>query len=175
MSRYKEPIVPFVEARHVGGSQKPTSIVLKMSSTTSEKGAAFGIANYHHKETAPLVSFHYIIDEEMTYRCVPSNVAAYGNPYRAINILMCAQPHDYVPLWEDATASRAMHRTADLIADLMLVHHIRVRNLRGKDAQRWHQHRWRRRGGLLVRPTGAWPHEAFFADVQSKVALKSRR
>lgn len=175
MSRYNEPSVPFVQARHVGTSQKPTAIVLKMSSTTSERGAALGIARYHHSLNAPLCSYHYIIDEASIYRCVPAHVAAYGNAYRAINVLMCAQPHDYVPLWEDASASRVMYRTADLIADLMLAHHIRVRNLQDDDFYRWQSHRWRRRGGLIVRPTGAWPHEAFFSDVKSRLAAKTRR
>lgn len=172
MSRYQEPNVPFVQARNVGTSQKPTAIVLKMSSTTSEKGAALGIARYHHSLNAPLCSYHYIIDEQNTYRCVPSNVAAYGNAYRAINVLMCAQPHDYVPLWEHASASRVMYRTADLIADLMLAHKIRERNLREEEAHHWWEHRWRRRGGLIVRPTGVWPHESFFLDVQSQLVIK---
>lgn len=172
MSKYKAPHVPFVEARHVGASQKPTAIVLKMSSTTSEKGAALGIAQYHHSLYAPLISYHYIIDEATTYRCVPSRVAAYGNPYRAINVLMCAQPQDYVPLWQDATASRVMHRTADLVADLMLAHKIRVRSLREDEAHRWWEHKWRRRGGLIVHPTGAWPYESFFLDVECQLVIK---
>lgn len=173
MAKYAEPVVPFVQARHVGVKQKPTAIVLSLSCTTSDKGSALGIANYHHRADAPLKSYHYILDEADTYRCIPGDVAAYGNPYKAINVLICAQPHEYVPLWEDATASKVMQRAADLVADLMLVYKIPKRNLVGEAQKKWFEHRWRRRGGLIVQTIGTWPFESFIEDVKGLTTIKT--
>lgn len=172
MSRYKAPTVPFVQARNVGGPQKPTAIVLKLSSTTSDRGAALGIASYHHQATAPLQSYHYIVDNETTYRCVRDDVAAYGNLHNAINILICAHPHEQEAMWQDATAKCVMHRAAALVADMMLVHKIKPRYLRGEAEQKWLNHKWRRRGGLIVRVQGDWPYESFLLDVKSQIVIK---
>lgn len=172
MAKYSEPKVPFVQARHVGPHHKPTAIALSLSCTTSDKGSALGIANYHHRPSAPLKSWHYILDEETTYRCVPTSVAAYGNPYGAIAVHICAEPHEYVPLWEDGSASRVMYRAADLVADLCLAHKIEVQYLDSAGEARWRKRRTRRRGGLIVQAVGTWPYQGFLNDVRSQVALK---
>jgi hypothetical protein len=172
MAKTAAPNVPFVEARHTGGKQRPTAIVISLSSTTSEKGAALGIANYQHRFDAPLKSYHYVVDEEQVFRCIPDNVAAYGNPYRAINVQICAQPHEDTPLWEDGCASPVMHRAAKLVADLILLHKIKPRYIRGQAEERWFNHRWRRRGGLIIKVLGTWPYESFLDDVNAELLAR---
>lgn len=164
--------ITFVEARNVGEKHKPTAIVLKLSSTTSDKGAALGVAQYHHKPFAPHISFHFIVDNAETYRCVPTGLASYGSYHRALSVLICAQPHEEEAMWEDATAKPVLHRSAALVADLMLAYHIRPRYLKGDQIDRWRKHKWRRRGGLIVLVPGAWPYESFMADVKSQLELR---
>jgi hypothetical protein len=175
MVKYAPLSVPFVEARNVGTYQTPTSIVLYISSTTSEKGAALGIANYHHSANAPLLSHHYIVDEAETYRCIPDNLAAYQSPHRSLSVLICAQPHEVVPLWDDATGHRVLYRTASLVADLILRHGIRPIYLDSDTEQRWMRHKWRRRGGLIVRVIGTWPYDSFLWDVKANVKAKGMK
>ena len=157
----------------MGGHQKPTAIVLSLSSTTSDEGAALGIASNLHKSNAPLNSYHYIVDEAKTYRCIPQDVAAYSSYRNALDILICAQPHEEVAMWEDATATKVMHRTADLVADLMLAYKIRARYLDTEAEQKWVKHKWRRRGGLIVHAIGTWPYQAFLDDVKAQMLVKT--
>jgi hypothetical protein len=162
MSKYVAPSIPFVEARHVGRKQKPTAIVLSLSSTTSEKGAALGIASYHHSASSPLVSHHYIIDEAETYRCISDNVAAYHSPHGAISILLCAEPDEFEPHWPVLT------RAAELVAVLIYGYGIPNRYLDEEMEESWKKHKWRRRGGLIVRAAGTWPYSAFLDDVERR-------
>lgn len=173
MARRAMPRFPFVEARHVGDAQKPTAVVLKLSSTTSEEGAALGIANYHHRPGAPFLSYHYIVDEARVYQCVPDNVSAYSNSYRAINILICAEPQEDVALWHSPTTAPVMHQAAALVADVLLAYKIRPRYLDLDAETRWLEHRWRRRGGIIVRAEGAWPYESFLGDVEAQMVIKT--
>lgn len=174
MARYPVPDVPFVQARNVGGPHKPTAIVLSLSETTSSEGAALGIAQNLHKSSAPLNSYHYLVDEAKVYRGVPDGVAAYSTPHRALDVLICAEIHSNEwPLWEDSTATRVMHRAADLVADLCLAHKIRARYLDESSESKWLSHRWRRRGGLIVRVRGEWPYEAFLSDVKAQMIIKT--
>jgi hypothetical protein len=172
MAKQTAPNVPFVEARNVGAKQRPTAILIRLSSTTSEKGAALGIANYHHKVGAPLESHHYIIDEVETYNCVPDKVQAYKSPHKSLSVLICAQPHEDVALWEDATARPVMYRAACLVANLIRIHNVRIRYLDEADQKRWLHHKWRRRGGLIVQVVGTWPYEAFLDDIRSHMERK---
>ena len=173
MRKYPEPVAPFVEARNIGPSQRPTAIVLKLSMTTSDEGAALGIANYHHSPVAPPESHHYIVDEAKVYRCVPSDRQAYSSPTGALSVLICAQPHERVPLWEDATASLVMTRAAFLVGDLVLAHKIRLKYLDGDEEAKWRKHKWRRRGGLIVKAAGTWPYQAFLDDVTSRTLFQA--
>lgn len=172
MARHKMPNYPYVQARNVGGKQKPTAIVLHLSNTTSEKGAALGVANYHHRFDAPHKSYHYIVDESKIYRCVPINVASYGNPYQAINILLCMQPQEVFRNWLDSPETKALAKAVDLIADLMLAYRIPARNLTGVAEQKWFKRRWRRRGGLILRIRGDWPRN-FIDDVAAAMIVKT--
>lgn len=162
MTKTKPPNVPYVEAHNQGSKQRPTAIVLDMSSTTSDKGAALGIANRLHKTNAPANSYHYMVDEAETYRGVWDNVSAYYAPHRSIDILLCAQPQLHADYWEEDSASaRALLRTAELVAKLSLIHKIPLRYLEAEAAERWHKHKWRMYGGIIVNFPGEWPSGTF--------------
>lgn len=175
MTRCTLPNVPFVEAHNQGTNQSPTAIFVTISSTTSDKGAALGVANWHHSPIAPTVSYHYVVDEGETYRCVPDHVASYGNPYKAINVHICAQPQDFVEAWSVGTAKPALERAAELVADLIVAHKIRLRYLDLEAEHRWLKHRWRHNGGIRVRVPGSWPSEDFLNLVKAQVAVKKAR
>lgn len=169
MARHKLPSIPLVEARHVGKKQRPTAIVLKLSFTTSDKGAALGIASFLHQKNSPEVSHHYIVDNEMTYMCLPGRTAAYGSPRQSISVLVCAEPHEIEAMWEDAIAKPVIYRAASLVATLMLHYKIRPRYLTGEAEEKWLKHKWRRRGGIIVQIPGTWPYESFLQDVISQM------
>ena len=173
MAKHPLPNVPFVEAKHCGSKHRPSLIVLRVSFTTSDKGAALGIANYHHQAGAPLRTHHYILDEADTYRCIPDNLSAHKNPEGALSVLMCSQPHEDVEMWKETSSTVMMTRTAALVADLMLAHKIPLQYLDDAAVTRWNKHRWRRRGGLFVRVAGTWPYEAFMNDVKSQMSIKT--
>jgi hypothetical protein len=175
MVKHALPDIPFVEASHVGGSQRPTAIVIKLSSTTSDRGAALGIAQNLHRSNAPHESYHYIVDNCTTYQGVPIRTASYSNPHQAISLLICAQPHEVEPMWEDATARLVMHRAAALVADLTLTYKIRPRYLQDEATAKWRKHRWRRRGGILINVPGTWPYESFLLDVRTQRAIREMR
>lgn len=174
MPRHAMPPIPLVEARNVGLKQRPTAVHLTLSQTTSDEGAALGVASYLHSFNAPARSYHYVVDEATLYRCVPPNRASASNPYRTISVHICAQPHEEWPLWEDATANSALYRAASLVADICLAHKIRARYITNGDLDRWTKHRWRINGGIIVRVPGTWPYEAFLRDVQSQMAIKAK-
>lgn len=174
MRKFQAPKVPFVEAYNVGGKQKPTAIVLSLSSTTSEKGAALGIANNLHKANAPMNSYHYVVDAVETYRCVFDNVAAYSSPYRAIDILVCAEPLADAHLWSAKGSTKVLRRAADLVADLLLFYKIPVRYLDEEAELSWFKRKWRHRGGIIVAVPGAWPYDAFMTEVRSRITLKTK-
>jgi hypothetical protein len=173
MAKHAVPDVPFIEARNVGTAQKPTAIVLRMSSTTSEQGAALAIATYHHSPISPMVSHHFIVDAVSTYRCVPDSIAAYQNPYRSLSVLICAQPHEYNPFYENDDVSRVLDRSTALVADLLLSYKIPVRYLDTELEGKWIAHKWRRRGGIIVKARGIWPYETFLSLVKLKIYEKT--
>lgn len=176
MAKYALPNVPFVQARHIGKEQKPTAIVISLSSTTSDEGAALGLANNLHSSLAPHNSYHYIVDEAQVYRCVPDNRAAYKAPYRSLNVLICAEFRSDLAawhFWEDNPSVRALHRAEELVADLTLAHKILPRYLDEDQELKWMNHRWRRRGGIIRRVVGAWPEASFLCDLQAQIISKT--
>lgn len=167
MSKFSPPIAPFVEARHSGGKHRPTVVVLRSSWTTSEKGAALGIALRLHQPSAPKESYHYTIDEATTFRCIPEKqISYYGaqNPAKAISINMCAQPVEDVAFWDDSEHFKVLDRTVDLVAQLLLAYKIPARYT---DAPHWR----RSRGGIIVQVAGAWPSDQFLSNVKTQAAF----
>lgn len=173
MAKFPTPRVPLVEARMVGGNQTPTAIVVDISSTTSDKGAAFGIAKRLHRSDSPPVSHHYIVDEAVAYRCLPDHKAAYSAPYRSVKVLVCAEPREDLGLWSDASSEAVLSNAADLVAEIALAHKIRPRYLDQEAVVDWRKRRWsKRRGGIIIDVLGSWPHDSFLRDIQDRMVQK---
>lgn len=175
MLKFQAPNVPFVEAYNKGSKHKPTAIVLTLSSTTSDKGAALGIANRLHLSNAPANSYHYMVDEAETYRGVWDRVAAYNAPYRSIDILVCAEPTMNVKEWALKPRSDVLLRTAKLVANLSLSYRIRPRILDEEAEKRWLSHKSSRRGGIILNFVGEFPHDPFLTDVDQNMEVMKWR
>jgi len=154
---------PFVQAVHVGEKQRPTAILLRTSWTTSRKGAANGIAQAWHNPNNRLDSCHYVVDDFQTLRCVPDNLRAFHSPSNhkgVVSINVCHDPP--APPTQEVIA-----RVAYLTARLCKLHHIPVHILDLEAECRWIRHKWRSRGGILVKTRGEFPVDKFMASVES--------
>lgn len=169
MRKYDLPNVPYVEANISGEKQKPTAILIEMSMTTSDPGAALGIVNHLHQRNSPANSYHYVLDETKTFKGVRDHISACKSPHRAINILVCGEPVTNMKMWFRPPYLTLMRRTAKLVAELSLAHKIRPVYLESDDADRWMKRRFRRRGGIIVRVPGEWPKASFLAEVHSNL------
>src|SRR6478735_1801399 len=175
MSRYEDPQMPFIEAQHQGKKQKPTAIILSPSFTTSAKGAALGVAMNWHSKSSPHESGHYTVDEVERYRTTSDKrVAGHWHCSRkgAIRIMICAEPYSAGTFWHDDVHRPVLQKTAELVAELSLVHRIKVVYFTPSSFDRWAERPSRRRGGLLVDAPEGWPWQRFYNDVMAQRALK---
>lgn len=172
--------MPFVEAKLKGGKQKPTAIILRPSNTRSFDGAALAIAQRWHQAPTFWSAGHYSVDAHQRYRCVPDNVVAgVGDDVDegAIRIAMCANPVSTSVFWDEDEHRHVLRKTAELVAELSLVHKIHVDYLNeefggDKTYAKWSKRRTRRRGGIYVMETSGFPFEAFISEVDAKRDLK---
>lgn len=171
--RRQVPSVPYVEAQHKGSKQRPTAIVLSLSCTTSDKGAALGLANRFHKLNSPADSYHYFVDEASIFRGLFDNVAAYSSPFRSIDVHLAAQPTQNPLMWLEGDRANVLELAAELVADLMWAYKIKLRYLEGEGQSRWLKRKWRRRGGLILEIPGGWPKDEFLIKVNAYLAGKS--
>lgn len=172
MTKLAPPNVPFVQAHHHGGKQRPTAIVIRSSFTPSVRGAALAIANYWHQPNSPIDSCHYVVDESNVYRCVPDKVSAYSLPASSrgsISINVCSEPLENVHFWDDAEHVATLDLVADLVAELTRVYKIAPKYLNSEEEARWMKTKRRRHGGIIVRVEGAWPYSGFIANVEARV------
>jgi N-acetylmuramoyl-L-alanine amidase CwlA len=157
--------IPFVQAHHIGKKQRPTAIVLRTSFTTSDGGAAHGIAQAWHNSNNRIDSCHYVIDERQIIRCIPDNRASrsiYTSSYRkAITINVCYDPPS-VPL------DVIVNRTAKQVARLCKLHRIKLRLLTKEQELEWLNRPWKHRGGIILKTAGYFPSEKFFTRVQDE-------
>lgn len=175
--KYLPLAAPYIEAFHRGDKQRPTAIIIRSSRVPSIKGSAFGRANMWHRKSSPIESFHYIVDEEQTFKCVPCDKVAFSDgklDKRAISINLCMQPLDSLALWDDQVHAKLLERVVELAAHLLLAYKIRSRCLDAHDEDKWRSWRSRSRGGVIVDIEGAWPVTTFVNDLSNRVAsLKS--
>lgn len=166
--------IPFVEAAHHGGRQRPTAIVLRTSFTTGDNGAALGIANAWHNKNNRVDSCHYVVDEAKVFRCVPDRVMAFplqstSTLYKnTISINICHDP----PVCPDEDV---IYGVGHLVARLCKLHKIKVRILdRIVDANeecRWVKHKWRSRGGIILKTVGDFPVDRFLEAIELEQKL----
>lgn len=174
--KYKTPKIPFVEAKHKGGRQKPTAIEIQASFTTSEKGAALGVAQAWHRDASTLPVSHYSVDEVEKYHCVLDNVQAGRKEQREKNVLrvtICAEPQGRQHFWDHDIHDLVLSNAANLVAQLCLAYHIPTKYLDEDATARWKRLRWRRRGGIIVDVPGDWPYRSFLLEVQSTQVAKA--
>lgn len=155
--------IPFIEAFHKGGKQKPKSVLIRLSETTSAEGAALGIAGNWHRNEEYHDSCHFVLDKSLVFQCVPENVVAYPTPYTSkgtISINVCAQPVFDVAFWSDPDYAHMLHRVAGLTAKICEQYDIPVRDI-GLEQHR----KWFRKGGIIVAVKGAWPTQRFLDTV----------
>lgn len=173
--KYEVPNLPYVEAKHQGGKQKPTAIILRPSFTNSEEGAALAVAQYWHKSSSFWDAGHYTVDSTKRFRCVRDNVIAGvdGVDKGAIRIAICADPVSNTSFWEKNLHGSVLRNVAELVADLTLAYKIRPVYLDPEAKAQWESRRTRRRGGIYVVETSGWPFEDFLSEVQAQRALKA--
>lgn len=162
---------PYVEARHQGGRHRPTSILIKPSWTTSDEGAALGVAQRQHMHDAPHETFHFTVDEEQIFQCVPARTVA-GHEHCAqkglLKIKVCFDPSVTQYGWNSGTYVRLLDQLSTLTAQLTVDYKIRPRMLNYLTFDRWTSWHTRRRGGIFAQMEGPWPQEDFIAQVERK-------
>lgn len=176
MSKYESPEMPFIEARYQGGKQNPTAIILRGTMTTSDVGAALGFAQMWHRSPDPWKSGHYTVDEGSRYRCVLDDVVAGDktcNDKGAIRIAVCGEPFSRTEFWNEEAHRAVLFRTAKLVAELTLLHKIKVTYLTDSKLEKWRKHPWRSRGGIIIDTPEGWPWQAFMNEVLAQRALKT--
>jgi len=164
--------IPFVEAAHVDGKQRPTAILLRTSFTTGDKGAALGIAYAWHNPNNKIDSCHYVVDEGTIIRCVPDKVIAKPMGHiiykSSISVNICYDPIEG-PVFD------VVDRTAGLVARLCLLYKINFKVLTISEENRWVKHRWRSRGGIILKTVGEFPTDDFFASIKHSIEAFDRR
>lgn len=177
MSKYELPTFPYVEARNKGGKQKPTSIILTPSFTTSERGAALGLATRWSSSSDSNNVGHFVIDEATRYRCIDDDRIAGlpGNRTKnAIRIVICAEPVSGSRFWDfQGEHYHVLRNTAELVAGLTLSYKIPVSYFTEGSFARWEKRSWRHRGGIYVAEMNGWPWQEFINLVKLKTTLKT--
>lgn len=187
--RYPAPKVPYVQARHSGGKNNPTLLVMHSTVTTSAKGAANGVAQMWHGANSPVTSAHYAIDAGTTIQCVYDHTVAYHCGYNdgSIGLEMCDDPSKPKSRWDNADETAVLERTADLAATLCLAYGIRDRFLSDQELEAWGRNKTAKNGGIVThaqmsrvfkRSThwdpGEWPSEKFLDMVKENVIEKAK-
>jgi hypothetical protein len=160
--------VAFVEAFHVGSKQRPTTILVKPSFTTGDKGAANAIAQAWHNPHNKVDSCHYVVDEAQTIQCVPDNRMSHpygvGAYQKALTVNMCYDPPK-VP------TDLVMFHTANLVAHLCKKYKIKCRILDEEQIDEWGKRKWKSKGGIDL--LDCWPMKESEFDVLVRAAYKN--
>ena len=174
MGQYSSPNVPFVEARATGKRHRPSVIALDPSFTSTEIGAAYALA-VSMNGTGATTSYHYVVDSQQTYRCVPESNSAYFNDdsKKMLGVLVCDDPKSTPGRWYEHTHEALLAEVADVVAQLCLIHDIRPRYLSEPELKKWQKWRSKRRGGILLHDhmtKGSWPEDYFMRLVNAHIA-----
>jgi hypothetical protein len=167
--------IPFVEAIHKGDRHKPTTIVLRLSDTTSTKGSALGIASAYHRVSSIAKSSHYVVDADSSYQCVDVKMAAkHSGVYDkgTICVTICGELSEFGSLLEMPNdLGDAWFNAAELVGNLCSELRIRRRILTDEQKSEWIKWRSRSRGGIINRiggdiPSGFMTYVEHFATVR---------
>lgn len=163
MSKVPAPERDFIPAKHHGGAQKPTLLVIHAAVTSYKKGAALGVANYF-KQGSVVSSAHFVSDEAEDYQCVAEELVAYHCGYNSnsVSFEMCIIPlKDSVMNWFKPKSEwtggtveyhgeqvkrfrwlqmgprKVLKRTARLVAQSGLAHDIPLKFLTDAELRVW--------------------------------------
>lgn len=173
---YEAPSAPYVQALHQGGKQKPTAIILRPSFTNSKDGAALAVAQFWHRSESNFWDAgHYTVDSDKRFRCVRDNVVAGrdSSGKGELRIAICADPVSNNTFWDEDEHRLVLRKTAELVAELSLVHKIKLTYLDDEQYARWQIRRTRRRGGIYVIEQRGWPYAEFLQEVKAQQVLKT--
>lgn len=171
MSKFKPPNVPFVEAKQKGRKQRPKAIVLRLTYTTSDKGAALGMANTWHRNRSSIFPCHYVVDEAEAYRCVPDRQTAGDTALSAkgvINVGLCAEPVITSTQWMMPQLATTLDKAAQVVAELALAYKIPVVYNASSEAPK--KRVKRRQRGITIGLEGGFPAGEFQSMVRAKMA-----
>lgn len=158
--------IPFVQAHHIGSKQRPTAVVIRTSFTTGVAGAANAIAQAWHNPNNHTDSCHYVIDEFKVIRCVPDRISCrsvYSSRYNrnSITINVCHDP-------PSPPVESIVYRTSRQVARLCRLYRIRHRLLNEDEIDKWVEHPWKFRGGIILATVGDFPTTEFMTSVQEE-------
>lgn len=137
--RFKPPNPPMIQARHFGGHQTPTLVVMHSTVSPTAIGGARNIARMF-AETERDASAHYTVDPVEVVQCVPDHRQAYHCGWNddSLGIEMCDYPSRVNMLrWQGREHKRLLARTATLTAQLCLAYGIRRQFLGVKALRAW--------------------------------------
>ncbi len=167
---------PFVESRNIGPRQKrPTLITISLSDTTSDAGAALGVANYQHYSSSCHQTKHYIVDESQVIRAIDPLFSGACSPTRSLQVFICAQPTFAMDDWVNTSGGDALMLAADLVGELCVQFRIRPYPLNFREQLRWTLRPTRRRGGIDFQIPGCWPRPLFMQKVHASISAKKKR
>lgn len=177
MTKYEPPIMPFVEAKLKGGKQRPRVIFIKPTFTSSDFGSALAIAQRWHRGASFWEAGHYVLDSKKRFRCVRDNVIAgeIDADKGALRIAVCAEPISGDVFWDVEVHKEVLRKTAELVAELTLIHNIKVRYLEKGELSKRQRFSMRRRGGIFIEETVGWPLQTFMDEVNEFRKLKSMK
>ena len=159
--------LPYVEVTHQGGRQRPSSILIKTSWTTGDKGAANGIAQAWHNPNSRVESCHFVVDDVQTLRCVPLGRASFPRVEAfkgAVSICVC-----YDPPAEPTEATLA--NAAKLTARVCKRYHFPGRHIEPSECRQWYERGWKRNGGIVFDLPDVFPVKYYLELVQDELAL----
>jgi N-acetyl-anhydromuramyl-L-alanine amidase AmpD len=130
--------IPFVKARNFthGRSNAIDVLVIHTMESPEKPDTAESVANWFAGTTAPQASAHYCIDADSTVQCVRDEDVAWHAPGANHNGLgfehagRAAQTHAD---WSDAYSTAMLERSAQLVAQKCVEHHIPAVWLRPAD------------------------------------------
>lgn len=162
--------ITFVEAFRIGKKQRPRSILLRITETTTDDGAALGMAVAWHRDVSSIPTCHYAVDLLRIINCVPDNRIARNGAdtmKHTVSIGLCAYPTTYEGLWTaDRDTNCVLENAAELVARLCITHKIPVRSLSSDELLKK-----RRSKGIATLIPGAWPEAYFLERVEYYKAL----
>lgn len=163
---------PYVEAHHQGLRQRrPSAILLKPTWTTSDTGAAYGIAMAQHRRGAPHDTAHFVVDSSTIYQCVPAKTIAgheHCSTKNLLSISVCFDPSETQYGWDSKTHQDLLENLSELVAQLTVEYKIRPVWLDAASFKRWTKMKTRSRGGLFAQMEGPWPLAEFNSTLMQK-------